>query len=439
MNKMWIILKREYAQVVKKKSFLVGLLLTPAIMAAFIFLPMLFVKQEANEPQPVIIVDQSELGIGAKLADKLEDYKLKGTDQAYYDIKPLISIDSMDTERFNAVIDSVRKEIINENAKFALVIKPHPQITDSNVYVISNSQNFITLRRFERDLSGILASMRLEMSNVNLSVDSVLTLSRRLDLQVKNAKGESIDFGTKYFTALTFVLVMYFMIFGYGQLVMRSVIEEKGSRIMEVLMSSVSPFQLMMGKVLGLGAATFTTLLIWATLGVLFYFWRGPAMAGDSAAVQQMIFNPAIAIIYILNMVIGYLLYSTLFALVGSVVNTEKEAQGFIMPVVMMLMLPVIIGMAIIQEPNGTLATTISMIPFFAPTMMTMRAIFVIPSMTHYSLFSGIIFQALVSLILMTLATLAMVWVTGRIFRIGILMYGKRPTLPEVLKWVRYR
>ncbi len=439
MIKMWIILKREYAQVVKKKSFLIGLLLTPAIMAAFIFLPMLFVNQEANEAQPVVIVDQSGMGIGARLTDKLKEYTLKGSDQPYYDLKPLIAIDSLDTARFDEVIDSVRKEIINEGVKFALVIEPHPQITDSNVFVISNSQNFVSLRRFERDLSTILASMRLEMSNVNLSVDSVLTLSRRLDLQVKNARGESVDFGTKYFTALTFVLIMYFMIFGYGQLVMRSVIEEKGSRIMEVLMSSVSPFQLMMGKVLGLGAATFTTLLIWAVLGVGFYFLRGDVMGSNATAVQQMIFNPAIAIIYILNMVIGYLLYSTLFALVGSVVNTEKEAQGFIMPIVMMLMLPVIIGMAIIQEPNGTLATTISMIPFFAPTMMTMRAIFVIPSMTHYSIFSGIILQAALSLILMTLTTMAMVWVTARIFRIGILMYGKRPTLPEIVKWVRYR
>jgi ABC-2 type transport system permease protein len=220
---------------------------------------------------------------------------------------------------------------------------------------------------------------------------------------------------------------------------MRSVIEEKGSRIMEVLMSSVSPFQLMMGKVLGLGAATFTTLLIWAALGVLFYFGKGSMVGGDTTAVEQMIFNPAIAVIFILNMVVGYLLYSTLFALVGSIVNSEKEAQGFVMPIVMMLMLPVIVGIAIIQEPNGTLATTISMIPFFAPTMMTMRAIFVIPSLTHISVFSGIIAQAGISLILMALTTVAMIWVTGRIFRIGILMYGKRPTLPEVVKWVKYR
>jgi ABC-2 type transport system permease protein len=129
---------------------------------------------------------------------------------------------------------------------------------------------------------------------------------------------------------------------------------------------------------------------------------------------------------------------STLYALIGSIVNSEKEAQGFLMPLNISVMVPVMIGIYIVQEPNSALAVALSLIPPFAPTMMMMRLVFVAPTVVEYSFFSGILGQAILSYVVIVLSTIAIVWLTSKIFRVGILMYGKRPTLPELIKWIRY-
>jgi ABC-2 type transport system permease protein len=151
-----------------------------------------------------------------------------------------------------------------------------------------------------------------------------------------------------------------------------------------------------------------------------------------------MVFNPAIIVFFVLFLVSGYILYSTIFALIGSIVNSEKEAQSFVMPIAMLIILPIIIGIYVIQEPHSTLAVTLSLIPFLTPTMMMMRVVFLAPSLSTVSLFSGIIGEATLGFILVVITIVGMIWLTAKIFRIGILMYGKRPTLPEIIKWVKY-
>jgi len=226
------------------------------------------------------------------------------------------------------------------------------------------------------------------------------------------------------------------MLFGYGQLVMRSVIEEKNSRIMEVLVSSVTPFQLMMGKILGLGAATFTQVGAWAVMGGIIYALRG--VIDMDPSIGRIVFNPAIITFFVLFLSSGYLLYSSLFAIVGSICNNDKEAQSFISPMIISMILPFMVAIHVIQHPNSLLSVVLSFIPFLTPTMMCMRVIFIAPTLTEYSLFSGIIGQAILGFILVSLTFVGVAWLAGKIFRIGILMYGKRPTLPEIIKWVRY-
>ena len=145
-----------------------------------------------------------------------------------------------------------------------------------------------------------------------------------------------------------------------------------------------------------------------------------------------------IVVFFVLFMIVGYLLFSTIFALIGSIVNNEKEAQSFIFPITMSLILPVMVGIHIVQEPNSTLSLALSYIPFFAPTTMMMRIIFLAPTVTEYSLFSGILGESILSFIILVISTLIVIWLTAKIFRIGILMYGKRPTLPELVKWIKY-
>jgi ABC-2 type transport system permease protein len=219
---------------------------------------------------------------------------------------------------------------------------------------------------------------------------------------------------------------------------MRSVIEEKTSRIMEVMVSSVSPFQLMMGKVIGLGAAAFTAVAIWVVFGVALYLGSGAFAIPIDPSTSKLIFHPVVVVFFVLFLISGYLLYSTLFALVGSIVNTEKEAQNYVMPITISIILPVILGLSVVQEPNSALAMTLSFIPLFAPTMMMMRIVFVAPATTRFSPFSGILGESILAFLIVVLATVGIIWLTAKIFRIGILMYGKRPTLPELIKWLKY-
>lgn len=436
MSKFWVILKREYVQVVKKKSFIIGIILTPILMGGFTLIPALLVRTKASTAEKLAVIDQSGLNIGQRFGKSLERYKLDDSITNYYKINNIFEVEKDNDIRFNEINDSLSQLIINKEIKYFLVIKPEAHLIDTNIFLVTNSDNFVTLNRFERRLSDVLSSIRLDMSEINLEVDSILNLTKRIDLKTKDAKGESIPFMIKYFSAIIFVGIMFGMIFGYGQLVMRSVIEEKNSRIMEVLISSVTPFQLMLGKVMGLGAATFTQIAVWVILGAGIYSMKGAFEIDPS--IDRIIFNPVIIIFFILYMISGYILFSTLFALIGSIVNTEKEAQSFIFPITMVMILPFMIGMYIIQEPNSTLSVTLSLIPFLTPNIMIMRIIFIAPTLTEYSLASGIIGEAILGFILIVISIIGMIWLTSKIFRIGILMYGKRPTLPEIIKWIKY-
>ena len=437
MSKFLIIFRREYAQVVKKKSFVIGLVLTPVLMSAFIVLPALLTRMKSDKTEPMAVIDQSGLGIGEQFARSLDEYKIGDSeDVPYYSVEQVFEIDPADTVRFDQVSDSLSNLVAEKELKYFAVLKHDAHLADSNVYLVTNSDNFTSLRRFERQLSKLLASARLESSDVNLSVDSLLTLTHSIDLSVRDTKGVSMPFLTKYFSALVFVMILFGTILGYGQMVMRSVIEEKNSRIMEVMISSVSPFQLMMGKIAGLGAATLTQVAAWFVMGAGLFFLRSSFDMDPS--IDRIIFNPAIIVFFALFMVSGYMLFSTMFALLGSIVNSDKEAQSFVAPITMLLILPVILGISVVQDPNSMLARVLSLIPFTAPTMMMMRLVFIAPSLTEYSLFSGIVGEASLAFLSVTVAFAVMVWLTGKVFRIGILMYGKRPTLPEIIKWVKY-
>ncbi|MGH8015384.1 MAG: ABC transporter permease [Candidatus Zixiibacteriota bacterium] len=438
MDKFWVVFKNEYLQVVQKKSFIVGIILTPALMGAFVFLPAYFARKSSSSTEYLAIVDQSGASIGQEFAASLKQYKLDDGQSPHYVVDSIIGVAKADSESLKHIVDSLKTSLNNDEIKYIMIFKPDVEMADSNMLLISNAEGIRTVNRFERDISKITATLRLQNSSVNLSVDSVLSLTRRVSLPQQDAKGESVGFETKWFASMMFVMVIYFIIIGYGQVIMRSVIEEKSSRIMEVLVSSVTPFQLMLGKVLGLGGATLTQLFIWLALGGIVYAGSGALAMNIDPSVAHVAFNPVVLTFFCLFLIFGYIMFSTMFALVGSLVNSDKEAQNYIFPVTMLLVLPFIIGISIIQEPNSDMARTMSFVPLFTPTLMMMRIIFIAPSATHYSLFSGILGEAVLAFILLVLMTILIIWVSARIFRVGILMYGKRPTLAEIVKWVRY-
>ncbi len=432
MSKMWVIIKREYAQVVKKKSFIVGIILTPLFMVAITVLPALLASKKSADTQKIAIIDMDNKKVGEKFAEKLKQYTLDN-DLPAYEVTDIYNINPGDTAKLTkqrSVLDSLVRA---KQIKSYLVINYKAEENDS-IVLVAKSFGFRTNSRFEKRLSDILSGIRLNNSEVNLEVDSILALTRRIDLSQQAPGGRERDFLTMYLGGIVFVMIIFMTIITYGQVLMRSIIEEKNSRIIEVMISSVSPFQLMAGKIIGLGLANLTQVGIWIVIGIGIYNFRGDL--NISADIAATMFNPVFLSFFLIYMLIGYIMYSTLFALIGSIVNTDKEAQNFIFPITMSLILPVMVAMYIIQEPDSVITVTLSMIPIFTPTMMILRMNFI--GVDAFSFANPIILEATIGVIITSLTTLLIIWLTSKIFRIGILMYGKRPTLPEIIKWMRY-
>ncbi|MCP4706078.1 MAG: ABC transporter permease [candidate division Zixibacteria bacterium] len=433
MSKMWVIIKREYAQVVKKKSFIVGILLTPIFMAAITIMPAMLASKKADDTHKMAVIEMDDKKIGEKFAESLTQYTLDN-DLPAYEVTGIFNINADDTAKLaeqRSILDSL---VRGKEIKSYLVINSNAAENDS-IILVAKSFGFRTNSRFEKRLSDILSGIRLNKSEVNLEIDSILNLTRRIDISQQAPGGLERDFMTMYMGGIVFVMIIFMTIITYGQVLMRSIIEEKNSRIIEVMISSVSPFQLMAGKIIGLGLANLTQVGIWIVIGLGIYSFRGDL--NISADVTATLFNPVFLLFFLVYMFIGYIMYSTLFALIGSIVNTDKEAQNFIFPITMALILPVMTAMYIIQEPDSVLTVTMSLIPIFTPTLMILRMNFI--GVEAFTFANPIILEATIGVIITSLTTLLIIWLTSKIFRIGILMYGKRPTLPEIIKWMRIK
>jgi ABC-2 type transport system permease protein len=218
----------------------------------------------------------------------------------------------------------------------------------------------------------------------------------------------------------------------YGQIILRGVIEEKSSRVVEIMLSSLRPFQLMAGKVLGIALVGFTQYAIWALFGLGASRYGKSVMVGFISEAQNFDFKfnipPYIFIFFVVFFILGYFLYGTVYAAIGSMVNSEKEAQNLVMPVTMLLVVPLLLMVFIMKNPESTVSVALSMIPFFAPVLMLLRVCILLPPIE----------QLAGSILILFLTILLMIWLSSKIYRVGILMYGKRPSFKEIVKWMRY-
>lgn len=435
MKKFWTIFSSEYAQVVKKKSFIVGIILTPAVMLLITILPAMLVNKGISAPESYVVVDADGRGIGARFASSLERYKLDSDSTvAAYKLVRLSDIPADQPQALDSIRGVLDSMLLDKRLKHYVILMPRLEETDS-VLMVSKSMSFKTSARFDRRISDILAAMRLEKSNINLSIDSVLSMTRRVEMSQISPGGKTRDFTMIYFGGLVFIMIIIMSVLGFGGILMRSIIEEKNSRVMEVLISSVSPFQLMMGKITGLGFANLTQVGIWILIGLVLFANR--TSLNIPANIGQMLFNPVLIVFFVVYLIIAYIMYSAMFAFIGAICSTDKETQNFMFPVTMSILLPIFIMTYIVQEPESLATTILSLVPMFTPTMMILRINIMAPE--TFSLGNPIVLEALIGVVLSVLFTIGIVWVTGRVFRMGILMTGKRATFPEIMKWIRYR
>jgi ABC-2 type transport system permease protein len=273
-------------------------------------------------------------------------------------------------------------------------------------------------------VSAVMVGRRL--AGAGLDPAKVNDLTRELNLKRIRVSetGEREDKGAATFLALILLMILYISILLWGQAVLTSVIEEKTSRVVEVMASGVPTTTLLLGKLLGVGGAGLTQFLAWA----LSLFVVSLASAGSIGSFTMPEITPLMLVSFVAFFLLGFFFYAALYAAIGASVNTVQEAQGLVFPVMLPIILAMVCWPAVLQSPDGPLAVTVSMIPGMSPLIMFLRIVVLTPPL----------WQIALSIALLVLGILAVVWVAARVYRVGILMYGKRPTFPELMRWVRH-
>jgi ABC-2 type transport system permease protein len=287
-------------------------------------------------------------------------------------------------------------------------------------------------------IRGVIVQSALEarLAETGSEVDlDALFAGGSMDLEIleEGSSGGSFEDEPEFIGVFVGAMLLYMVVLMYAAAVMRAALEEKTGRIVEILISSIRPWQLMLGKILGVGSVGLTQVAVWISLGALAFFMGIPALVAarpdmaDPAMIAQALPGPGLLALFLALFLGGYFLYAAIYSAVGAMCSTEEEAQQAQFPVVIFLVAPILFLMPVMQNPNATFAVVMSMVPMFSPVLLYARA----------GAASIPLWQIGVSLTLLYLAVWGVAWVAGRIYRVGILMQGKRPTLPELWRWVK--
>lgn len=419
MDKLLAIIKREYLTRVKSKGFILGTILTPLLMAGIAFLPMLMFGKGQKSSYELIILDQTKDTALYQRAEKLLTDKNGQSDRF------VVTHEAITAERIEARQQELNQEIKADKLGGYVVLSPDVLESGKVAQRAKNPNDFAVIGRIRSALKQALIEER--MTRVGISPAKVAEVSKDIEINFINDQGERETPMVKWALSFAMGIMLYISILVYGLYVMRGVMEEKQSRIIEVLLSSVKPFHLMLGKVTGIGLVSLTQVSIWVgSLFLITSIAAGQAIALGGATIPRI---PLSLIIFMLIfLVLGYFLYSTFYAMVGAMVSSEEDGQQAQMPITLLLVLPYILSSFVLSKPDGAIATVLSMIPFFSPILMFMRITVQQPPW----------WQIALSIALLIGAIFGAIWFAAKIYRVGVLMYGKRPSLPELMKWLKY-
>jgi len=427
MDKILTIIRREYNTRVRTKGFIISTVLIPLLLLVGFAIPVIATLMNSEKPQKIAVVDQSGQ-IFSHLQSVFTDTLKNG--KHLYNFLPV----KIEGKEVTAVKNHLTKQVEAKQIQGFLIIPANVFDTGKIQYYAKNVSNFSVNERLSRRISRIVTRIRLEKQNLDPALIQTLTKGVKLEtFKVTRSGKQQKDSGATF--AITYILVfmLYMAILIYGATLMRSVLEEKTSRVVEVVVSSVSPFKLMAGKILGVGAVSFTQMLIWGiTLFMISVYGVSLAAslgAGDVLAKFHIPpLDPVVLLYFFLFFILGYILYSIFYAAIGAMVNSEQEAGQYQTPIIMLLVIPIMLIIPVVSNPDNTLAVSLSLFPFTAPIIMFMRISVLMPPA----------WQIVLSFLILGLTIWGSIWVTARIYRVGILMYGKRPNLPELWKWIKY-
>lgn len=418
MSRLLTIIRREYLERVRTKAFVVSTFLGPVLVALFMLAPGILMQSQRGKPLRVAIVDATGT-LGGKLGQALASERVAG--EPRFVIVPLAAAT---TEAARA---EARAAVIAGSLDGYVYLGPDALATSRAEYYGRNVSNLTDLQLLQKSAEDSLVEHRL--ADEGLAGERVKALTRKLDLRTirLTASGEREDRGSSFVLALLMLSLLYMTLPMWGAAIMNGVIEEKSNRVVEVIVSSVPTSQLFAGKLLGVGGAGLTQVSVWALTMAGFGLYG--AAASRSGAMPFPELSPLLLLSFVVFFLLGYFLYGALYAAVGSAVNTQQEAQSLAFPVMMPLVLGFVFFPAVLSSPDSPLSVTLSLVPFFTPMLMFLRITAVTPP----------VWQIALSLVLTLATVVGVTWAASRVYRVGILMYGKRPTFPEMVRWARTR
>ena len=440
MSKTALIIKREYLNRVSKKSFLILTFLTPLLFAAMVFVPLWLSSIKGDEVRNVVVLDRT--GKYAPLFEDADNYKFIAGD------KSLESYKQASDKEVYAIV-SITDDLIAHPE--AATMYSEKQIPGD----LSRIVNQVLSRKLENEKMAAYNIPNLKEiikeSQINFEINTI-------KWSEDGSESESSSLVASI-VGLIFTLISYMFIMVYGAMVMQGVMEEKTNRIVELMVSSVRPFQLMMAKIIGIGLVGLTQMFLWGiltmalVLGGQFLFMgnvdpqmmQQGAMMGHGASMPGMVEasqEPAaklfgmlqtinfaeIGFFFVIYFIGGYMLYASVFAAIGSAVESQEDTQQFMTPIMIFLVFSLYAGIYSMENPEGPLAFWCSLIPFTSPIVMMIRLPFEVP-----------LWEKLLSVSLLYVTFVGIIWLSAKIYRVGILMYGKKPTIKEMIKWLRYK
>lgn len=431
MRNLWLITSREYLVRVRTRAFLVFTILMPLLVSGLVVLPAMMMVQEPSIRRVAIVAGdgrlaatiQNELVGSHASADPGEPASLEAAKPQAAGFE--VSLAGAPSEELRQrLADQLRQNQLDG----VLWIDRDVLTTRQATYYARAANDFVTEVRMRRALRDALGQLQLaghgfSASEARALLGPVSFNAVHVDRDgARNANGLGA-----FFLPFVLLFAIYFTVLVYGIYVMRSVIEEKSSRVMEVLLGSVSPMQLMAGKIIGVGAVGLTQILLWALAGIALNGHASAAhLLGDPLR-DAHIASPVL-VLFPVFFLLGYATYACLYAAIGAMVNSDEEASQYQFPITLPLLLCIVFATAIINNPNSSLAFWLSLFPLTSPIIMFVRV----------SVSTPPTWQIALSIWLSLCSLYGLVWLSSRIYRVGILMYGKRPTLQEVLKWLRY-
>jgi ABC-2 type transport system permease protein len=441
MKKFFAVLKREYVQRVRSKFFVVATILGPLLMAGFTVVPALMFGIKSGGPTRLAIVDQTGKMYERVAKELLSSRGLGGQSQPEKPEQPPgVNNDPRESAKQSGnmiqgsfavenvkldgrSVDDVRKEldarVLRKEIEGYIILPANLLQNGQPEFSARNAADLFTQSKVENSINRALRSQRMVENGIDEK--KIEKMSEPVSLKTTGAGGKESKGESSFYLVFGLGMLIYMSVLLYGQFVLGAVIEEKETRIAEILFSSMRSFPLMMGKLIGVSLVALTQLGIWAVAFLSLSVW----LAGSSFTLPHI---PALVFVYfMLFFLMGYFIYATFYAVVGSMVTTTQEGSQLALPIVLLLVMGFYLSFNVIRSPNSSLAFWASMFPFFAPITMLVRIVTETPPL----------WQILLSLGIGAATVVGLMWVAARIYRVGMLMYGKKASIPEVLRWIR--